>query len=164
MAKNIENVSEVTEAVIDVNEIQAKIIKEDDGFHVVDKDGTVGPVCKLVDEGDKTIALTPNASNRKWFNKARAEQEIEKNGYCALYYKASKTFGPQGTKLPNAKLIAYLSEAEQAEYKAIIERAMKAREDAKAKPMTEMEKAQARLAKAKEALAKLEAQAAEGNN
>ena len=41
---------------------------------------------------------------------------------------------------------------------------MKAREDAKAKPMTEMEKAQARLAKAKEALAKLEAQAAEGNN
>ena len=58
---------------------------------------------------------------------------------------------------------AGLDEAEQAEYKAIIERAMKAREDAKAKPMTEMEKAQARLAKAKEALAKLEAQAAQGN-
>lgn len=140
---------------IDVNEVQAKIIKEDDGFHVVDKDGTVGPVCKLVDEGDKTIALTPNASNRKWFNKAKAEAEIAEKGYVELFYKASKTFGPQGTKLPNAKLISYLSEEEQAEYKAIIDRAMAARDADKKKPLTEKEKLMAQIERAKAKLAQL---------
>lgn len=146
---------------IDPNEVQAKIIKEDDGFHVVDKDGTVGPVCKLVDEGDKTIALTPNASNRKWFNKAKAEQEIAEKGYVELYYKATKVLGPQGNRLPNAKLIEYLSEEEQAEYKAIIDRAIAARDAQKKQPKTEKEKLMEQIERAKAKLAKLEEEAAE---
>ena len=154
-------VDEVTYAP---DEVLAKIVKEDDGYHVVDQDGTVGPVCKLVDEGGKTIALTKNAANRFWYNKAKADAEIEQNGYCPLYYKASKKFGPAGsrsTALPNAKLISYLSEEEQEEYKAIIARAIAARDADKKKPMTELEKAKAKAEKAKAAYEALLAQAAE---
>lgn len=153
-----ENLNETVE-VFDPNTVYAKIIKEDDGFHVVDFDGTVGPVCKYCDADDKTIVLTKNKSNRQWFNRKRAEAEIAEKGYVELYYKTSKHIGPTGNRIPNEKLISYLPEAEQAEYKAIIERAMKARDEAKAKPMTELEKAQAKLAKAQAALEKLMAEA-----
>ena len=157
-----ENIVETVEEVevFDANTVYATIIKEDDGFHVVDFDGTKGPVCKYCDADDKTIVLTKNKSNRQWFNRAKAEAEIAEKGHVDLYYKASKHFGPSGSKLPNEKLISYLSEELQAEYKAIIDRAIKARDEAKAKPMTELEKAQAKLAKAQAALAKLQAQAA----
>lgn len=161
--KAVVEVEETVNEVFDANTVYAKIIKDDDGFHVVDFDGTVGPVCKYCDADDKTIVLTKNKSNRQWFNRAKAEAEIAEKGHVDLYYKASKHFGPSGSKMPNEKIIAYLPEAEQAEYKAIIERAMKAREDAKAKPLTEVEKLEAKIAKAKEALAKLQANAAEGN-
>lgn len=165
MSKELNIVDEpiVEEVTYAPDEIVAKIIKLEDGYHVVDNDGTEGPVCKLVDEGGKTIALTKNNSNRKWFNKAKADAEIAEKGYCGLTYKGSRTIGPVGsrsTAMPNAKLIAYLSEEEQAEYKAIIDRAIAARDADKKKPMTEKEKLQAKIAKAKAALAALEEQAA----
>ena len=47
----------------------------------------------------------------------------------------------------------------QNEYKAIIDRAREAMNADKVKPMTEREKLEAKIAKAKEALAKLTAQA-----
>lgn len=154
----------VAEALVE-GEVYAKIIKDEEGnFHVVDFDGTVGPICKFCDADDKTIVLTKNKSNRQWFNRKKAEAEIAEKGHVDLCYKASRHIGSIGNKLPNEKLVSYLPEAELAEYKAIIERAMKAREEAKAKPTTELEKAQARLARAQAALAKLEADAAEGNN
>ena len=154
-------VEEVTYAP---DEVLAKIVKLEDGYHVEDMDGNISDVCKLVDEGGKTIALPKNPSNRKWFNKAKADDAIAANGYCPLTYKASKTLGPVGsrsTAMPNAKLISYLSEEEQAEYKAIIDRAIAARDADKKKPMTEKEKLEAKIAKAKAALAALEAEAAE---
>lgn len=158
---NKKEINEINENEILVEgEPYAKIIKDDEGnFHVVDFDGTVGPICKFCD-ADKTIALTKNKSNRQWFNRAKAEAEISEKGYVELRYKATKHIGGSPSKLPNEKLISYLPEDLQAEYKAIIERAIKAREDAKSKPMTELEKAQAKLEKARLALAKLEAQAA----
>lgn len=155
-------VNETVEVTYAPDEIVAKIVKEDDGYHVVDHDGTIGEVCKIVDDG-KTIALTKNASNRKWYNIAKAEAEIEANGYCGLTYKASKTLGPVGSRstvIPNAKLIAYLPQELQDEYKAIIDRAKAARDADKKKPMTEKEKLQAKIAKAQAALAALEAEAA----
>lgn len=157
MSEEMKNVEEVE--VLDENTVYAKIIKQDDGFHVVDFDGTVGPVCKFCDADDKTIVLTKNKSNRQWFNRAKAEAEIAEKGEVDLYYKASKHFGPSGTKLPNAKLISYLSEEDQAEYKAIIDRAKAAKEADKKKPLTEVEKAQRKLAKAQAAYEKLLAEA-----
>lgn len=156
----------VDEVTHNPDEVLAKIVKREDGYHVIDQDGTEGPVCKLVDEGGKTIALTKNAANRFWANKAKADVEIEANGFFPLYYKASKKFGPAGsrsTAMPNAKLISYLSEEEQEEYKAIIARAIAARDADKKKPMTELEKAQAAAERAKAKYEALLAQAQGGN-
>lgn len=163
MAKKTENTEAMTTTeTFDPNEVLAHIIKDDDGnYYVKDlKTGETGPACKLCDANDKTIVLTKNSSNRKWANRAKADEAIAKDGYFPLCYKESKHFGPIGTKMPNDKLIQYLPEELQAEYKAIIDRAIAAREADKAKPMTDIEKAQAKIAKAQAALDKLLAQAA----
>ena len=129
-----------------MDEILARIIKQDDGFHVVDQDGTIGDVCKLTDEGDKTIVLTPNASNRKYYNKAKAEAAIEQDGYCGLTRKDTIKISSV-TRTPNAKLISYLPQDLQDEYNAIIARAIEAKEAAKKKPLTKAEKLEAQIAK-----------------
>lgn len=143
-----------------MEEILANVVMQEDGIHVVDQDGTIGPVCtKLTSDG--YYILTPNAANRKCLNKAKTDAYFVENpnGEIPLTYKATRTFDGTSSKLPNAKLIAYLDEELQAEYKAIIDRAIEAKNAAKAQPMTELEKAQAKVKKAQEALAKLLAQA-----
>ena len=161
---NLENIVETAVETpveeFDPETVYATIVKRDDGYHVIDFDGTEGPVCKLCDANDKTIALTKNKSNRQWFNRAKADAEIEEKGHVDLYYKASVKIGSTGgsTKMPNAKLIEYLSEEEQAEYKAIIDRAIAARDADKKKPLTEEEKIQARIAKLQARLAELDAE------
>ena len=142
------------------DEVLARVVKREDGYHVIDNDGTEGPVCNKR-TADGYIILTPNASNRKNINEKNAERFFAENpdGCIELTYKASRKLGDAPKTMPNAKLISYLSEEEQAEYKAIIDRAIAAREADRKKPMTELEKAQARLEKAKAALAKLQAEA-----
>lgn len=148
----------------------ASIVMEGDEFFVVDiATGEKQGPCKYCDEGDKTIVLPKNASNRKWFNRKKAQEECEKNGSCELPYKASRHIGSGSNKVPNSKMVEWYRdnvEGGQAlydEYMAIINEAIAARDAAKAKPMTELEKAQAKLKKAQESYAKLLAQAA-GNN
>ena len=144
------------------DEVLAKIVKEGDEYFVIDRDGTKSAPLMITKDGISLI-LTPNASNRKFWAVKKADAAIEADGFVGLTYKGTKVLGPQGsrsTAMPNAKLIAYLSEEEQAEYKAIIDRAIAARDADKKKPMTEKEKLEAKIAKAKEALAKLEAEAA----
>ena len=135
---------------------------QDDGVHLIEAGVDKGPLAITKDE--LCYILPTNSANRKWFSikkieaaKALGQTEI------VLDYKASIKIGPIGTKLPNEKLISYLSEDLQAEYKAIIDRAIVAREAAKTKPMTELEKAQAKLAKAQAAYNKLIEEAANGN-
>lgn len=154
---NIENIeTPETVEVFDPNTVYATIVKKDDGFHVVDFDGTEGPVCKFCDENDKTIVLTKNKSNRQWFNRAKAEAEIAEKGHVDLYYKATRKIGEVSRNtMPNAKLISYLSEEDQAEYKAIMDRAIAARDADKKKPMSDKEKIQAKIAKLKAQLAEL---------
>ena len=137
----------------DANKVYATIIKEDDGFHVVDEDGTVSDVCKIIEEG-KTMALPKNASNRKWFNVKRAESEIAEKGHVDLYYKATKTIG---STVPNAALIKYLSEEDQAEYNAIIARAKEAMLADRKQPMSDVDKLKAKIAKLTAQLAELDA-------
>lgn len=145
---NIEDVATTPDEVMSPDVVYATIVKEDDGYHVVDFDGTKGPACKLVDAGDKTIALTKNKSNRQWFNRAKADAEIAEKGYVDLYYKATHKLGSVSRNtMPNAKLISYLSEELQAEYKAIIDKAIAARDADRKKPLTEEEKLRAKIAK-----------------
>lgn len=150
------------ETNVTIEPVDVKIVFCEDGDYLVDNGVKSEPLQITKDE--LCYILPPNSANRKWFSlkKIAAAKEAGQTE-IALDYKASRAAGSCSQKLPNEKLISYLPEAEQAEYKAIIERAMKARDDAKAKPMTELEKAQAKVAKAQAALAKLQADAAEGN-
>lgn len=152
----------VEQATYEVGQVVAKIIKDEEGYHVVDNDGTVGPVLKISKDGIVYI-LTTNASCRKFYNVKNLNKLFDEGAIeVPLTYKPPKVLGPVGsrsTSIPNAKLISYLSEEEQAEYKAIIDRAIAARNADKKKPMTEKEKLQARIAKAQAALAALEAEA-----
>lgn len=147
---------------IDPNEVLTHIICDEDGdFRVKDvATGLVGDKCKFCDPDDRTIVLTPNRANRKWANRAKVTEAIDKDGFYGMVYKESKHVGSPANRMPNAKLIAYLNEEEQEEYKAIIARAQAAYEAAKAKPMTDLEKAQEKVAKAQAALDKLLAEAA----
>lgn len=143
---------------VDNKEVLAKLVRHEDGtYHVIDKDGTEGPACKIVENGFG-IALTPNAANRLWINRAKADKLLDEQEFIPLYYKPTRKLGPQTFKTPHAKLISYLSEEEQAEYNAIIDRARAAMEADKKKPLTDIEKAELRLKKAQEALAKLQAE------
>ena len=148
MSKKVENeVTEITEGTY-----LADLVKLDDGYHVFDLDGNDCGLCKVVEEG-KTLSLPANPSNRQWFNVAKANAAIESDGKVQLLYKASKKFGPKGTTLPDAKLVAYLSEEEQAEYKAIIDRAREAMAADKAQPVSELDKLKAKLSKLQDKIA-----------
>ena len=153
MSKKVENTENIEDSIPAVTPDEgtylADIVKLDDGFHVLDLEGNDLGVCKLVDEG-KTLALPKNASNRQWYNLAKAEEAIAADGKVQLLYKASKTFGSRGTTIPDAKLIAYLSEDEQTEYKAIIDRAREKMLADKAKPVSELDKLYAKLKKTNE--------------
>lgn len=172
MSKTIDTIAEVevteangaVEEVMDPDTVYAHLVRKDDGYHIIDFDGTEGPVCKETPDSEGTIwvVFTPNKSNRKYINKKKADKFFDENpgAQMDLYYKATKHLGATSARIPNESLIKYLSEEHQAEYKAIIARAQAAKQADKAKPMTELEKAKARLEKAKAALAKLEAEAA----
>lgn len=147
-----ETAETTAETIVNPEEVMATIVKRDDGYHVVDKDGTEGPVCKLTGDG-KSICLTPNAANRQWYAVKRLDAAFA-DPSCEsvpLYYKATRHLDPNAPKtpraLPNAKLISYLPEDLQAEYKAIIERARAAMDADRKKPMTDVEKLQAKIAK-----------------
>lgn len=138
-----------------------EIIKEGDEYFLVDLESgeKVGEALKVTNDG--SFILPKNRANRKWATVNKVNAALDAGNRFTMTYKATKKFGPVGNRVPNEKLISYLSEEEQEEYKAIIARAMQARNDAKAKPMSEREKLEAKIAKAQAALAKLLDEAAE---
>lgn len=122
---------------------------DDKYFMTVDQNKPVELEVKQPKGWEPTIMLPENPTTRKLINKAVADKKLDKNpdGF-ELTVKAACVPG-QTTSLavPNKKLIEYLSDAEKEEYMAIIERARQAYEAAKAKPMTEKEKLEAKIAK-----------------
>lgn len=152
--------------VINDTEVRAYLVLTDDGWRVRDLDGNLGPVCpENVGGGKYSIKLSPNDANRTYYATKKAYADIERCRDGIPLYLVEKTpVGSVGSKVPNAKLISYLDEADQAEYNAIIERARAAMVADKAKPMTEEEKLQKQIEAAKAKLAKLKAEAAGGNN
>ena len=158
--ENTENVvvEEFDPMTVAPDTVLAQIVKRDDGYHVINlRTNEEGPVCKIVDKG-VNIRLTKNDANRKFYSIAELTKAFEQNGvgHIDLVYKASKHFGNGIKHLPGENLIKYLPEAEQAEYRAIMERAIAARAADKAPALTEDEKIKRRIAKLQEQLAKLE--------
>lgn len=148
-----------------MEEIIVKIVKDDDGdFHVIDHDGAMGAKCKIIEDG-RTISLTKNAANRQYCAVAKANAGIEADGFFVLTVRTTEArkLGPAGSKMPNAKLISYLPEELQEEYKALIAKAIAARDAEINRPLTEREKAERALEKAKAQIAKLQAEIAKMN-
>lgn len=145
----------------------AYLVLTEDGWHIRDLDGNFGPVCpENVGGGSYSIKLSPNAANRTYYSTKKAYKDFEANPSGIPLYATEKTpLGTMGSKLPNAKLIAYLPEEDQEEYKAIIDRARAAMEAARAatkkQPLTEEQKLRNKIAKAQAMLAALEAEAGE---
>lgn len=158
--ENIENVAvdEFDPTTVAPDTVLAQIVKRDDGYHVINlRTNEEGPVCKIVDKG-VNIRLTKNDANRKFYSIAELTKAFEVNGvdHIDLVYKASKHFGSGIKHLPGENLIKYLSEEEQAEYRAIMERAIAARAADKAPALTDKEKLERQLKKLQEKLASLE--------
>ena len=152
--------------VYEPGQLAAKIVTDGENYYVETLDGVRSEALKTITDNSKAgvaFVLPKNPSNRKWYNKGNTDKEIAEKGYCELTYKPTKVIGSATPKMPNAKLIAYLSEEEQEEYKAIIARAIAARDADKKKPMTELEKAQAAYERAKAKYAKLMEDAEGGN-
>jgi hypothetical protein len=158
VVETVDTSIETSEPIVD-NELKAYLVKKEDGYHIEDLDGNLSDVLAVHKSG--ALTLTPNAANRQWFMLKKADAIIAENGEdykIPLTFKATRTIDgtSRSNKLPNEKLIAYLPEAEQEEYRAIIARAIAARdadrEANKKKPMTEVEKARAKMVKIMQSL------------
>ena len=128
-----------------------QIIKREDGMHLCDNDVESEVLALTKDE--RSYILPENSTGRQWFAVKRAPQNIGDAVEVLPRNVAPRVDGEKTHSLPNAKLIAYLPEDEQAEYKAIVERAIAAKKQAT--QSTPESKALAKLEKAKAALAAL---------
>lgn len=156
MSENVENVVEY-----DADEILCEIIKEGDDYFLVDLESNEKSEPLKISSDGVAFVLPANRANRKWATINKVNATLDKGERFTMTYKATKKFGPIGNKLPHEKLIAYLSEEDQAEYRAIIARAQEAKAADKAQPKSELEKAKEKLARAQAALDKLMQEAAE---
>lgn len=137
----------------------AKVVREDGKYFVTEGDKKTEITKVTLYQNRNILCLPENESTRQYYDKAKADAAIDKDGELVLTYKARVTIGSKVEKAPNAKLVEYLSEEDRKEYDAIIERAKKAYEAAKAKPMTEEEKLLATIAKSEAKLAALKKEA-----
>lgn len=164
--ETVETTDDLTTEAVEHTGVLAHIVKEEDGYHLINlSDGKKSDVLKTCDEG-ATLVLPKNDSNRKWLRIAKADIEIAEKGFAELTYKASKHFGPVGRRIPQEKLLAYLSEDEANEVKAIINRAYDRMEAEKAQnvPVTDIDKVKAKIKKLQEQLEAAEKAAVEANN
>lgn len=132
----------------------AKIIREGDTYFLVDGESAdIKTELHTYKNEEFTLVLPENSSNRKWFNSKKADAAIAEQGECPLTYKPARTLsGPRTHKMPNERLIAYLPEDLQAEYRAIVERAfaaMDADRATKKAPASDKDKLLAKMAKLK---------------
>lgn len=137
------------------------------GYSIIDHGNTIHCVNVSVYKDRKVLRLPDNSTCRVWADVKRLDAAIAADGKLTLGYKARVTQGTGGTHYPQEKLIAFLSEEEQAEYKAIVDKARQAIADAKAAakavPLTPYEKAKKALERAQAKLAELEAAEASNN-
>lgn len=151
-----------TAPVVDYDpaKVYARIVIRDNGAYLIDEThGEQGPLA-ITKAGDAYI-LPENDSNRKWWNCKRAEALIAELGYVPLYYKPTKVLGPSSTHMPNEKLVMkWLSEEELVEYRAIVNRAITARDAARSSntktPVDEITKTKISILKSQIKLAEMQ--------
>lgn len=151
MAKVVENdvmnVNDgtIVEETFDPTVVYATLVKREDGYHLIDFDGT-DTICKL-DKSGEWVILPKNKSNRKCMSVNAVEKALVDSDHVDLYYKATRQIGSTGPSVPGKNLIKYLDEADQAEFMAIIERARAAKMADRPAPKSEEDKLREKIAK-----------------
>ena len=157
VVETVDTSIETSKPIVDTINPVSWVIKQEDGYHVKNSDGSIGEVCKI--DKNNAICLTKNDANRTWVMVKVVEAYLAEHGADSefpMVYKPTRVLGANGgvsrsNKLPYEKLIAYLPEDLQEEFKSILAAAIKARdaerEANKKKPMTEAEKTLAKVNK-----------------
>lgn len=137
----------VTEAVGDITDIKAIIVKDGDDLRVKDcATGELSDPLTITKDG-LAYALPANAANRKWANVKKVDEAIAATGEYPLAYKATRTIGGVTKHAPYEKWLPFLTEEEQAEVKTIWANAVARKAAAKPEPKSEIEKLQDKIAK-----------------
>lgn len=137
------------------NEVLAYLCKDGERYYVTNANGDAIGDCEISKDG-LSLKMPVNDANRTWITIKKAEAYFAENSNpMGLTYRATRTIGSVSVKTPNAKLVAYLSEEDQATYNAIIDRARAAMEADKVKPLSEADKLRAKIAKAQAKLDEL---------
>lgn len=116
-----------------------KIYKQEDKFFMEDQDNIV----EVMPNKDYWLKLPANSCNRVWVSCAKVDKAPNQ---CVDYgdvVKQSRTT----TGTSHKKLEDWLNDEDRATYLALVEKAQKAKEDAKKKPMSKLEKAQKQVEK-----------------
>ena len=145
----------VTEAVGDITDIKAIIVKDGDDLRV--KDCATGELSEplTITKDGIAYALPANAANRKWANVKKVDEAITATGEYPLAYKATRTIGGVTKHAPYEKWIGFLDEAEQAEVKALYSKALEAKAADKKQPKSEADKLRDQIAKLQAKIASL---------
>lgn len=149
---------------IETTEALAYVIKDDQGgYHVMDMEGNIGPVCRRFEENNKTIVLTKNEAKRFYVAVKVVDAYLaaeDSDGKYPLYPREPQHFGDNiNYRIPYANKVKYLTEDEQKEYNEIAQRTLASMNADKKKPLTEAEKLQKQIAAAQAKLDKLLEQA-----
>lgn len=122
-------------------------------FAAVDLETNTEVTCKNWFEKSKDkwhIVLGANSANRKYIAHNEFFAKVEGD----VYTVADKTSGPRvlGTAQPDKRLVPYMTAEDKEEYDGIIARAVENRNSQKAKPVSDIEKLEAQIAKLKKKL------------
>ena len=102
-----------------------------------------------------TLVLPENPSNRKYFSSKKVDNSEEER--VELTFKESRSLGPREGNSPRKSLVDYLTDADKAICKDLMEKAKARREEANKKPkLTEKEKIERAIERYKRKLAELE--------
>lgn len=118
-----------------------KIYKQEDKFFMEDQ----GNIVEITPNKDYWLKLPANSCNRVWVSCAKVDKAADQ---CVDYGTAVKQ--PRTvtvTEASHKKLEDWLNDEDRTTYLALIEKAQKAKEDAKRKPMSDLEKAQKQVEK-----------------
>lgn len=128
------------------------------GYEIVTINGdgieTAIAIDKFCSVNPHSLILPENPSNRKYFDHRKVDNN---GGIIELTYKATKVLGPRSEQSERRPLEDYLSPEDKELYLSLVEKAKKNREEAHKKvPLTEVEKAERKIAKLQELIKQLQ--------
>lgn len=116
-----------------------KIYKQEDKFFMEDQ----GNIVEVTPNKDYWLKLPANSCNRVWVSCAKVDKAADQCVDYGTIVKQPRTV----TEASHKKLEDWLNDEDRATYLALIEKAQKAKENAKRKPMSDLEKAQKQVEK-----------------